>query len=323
MDKDLGKEISRRPLREDDRRLVRFDWAIKRLLRNKADHSVLEGFLTSLLGEQIKIIRYLESEGNRSQADEKSNRVDIVAEDHKGEKILIEVQNETENEYFHRMLFGTSRMIIDHVKVGQPFGTVPKVYSINIVYFELGDKSDYIYHGKTEFLGLHTGRPLELVDRIKRKFDVDKTSDIFPEYYILLANDFDRWSKTPLDQWMYFLSTSSIPEEADAPGLQEAREQLSIDKLSKEDRVAYFKHLDNMRSLTSMVETAWENGEWEGEKKGFAKGVQHGIEQGIEQGKWETANNLHRLGVDIKTISQATGLDENDLKENLPSASDN
>ena len=45
--------------------LVRFDWAIKRLLRQKANFGVLEGFLTVFLGEKITIVELLESEGNQ------------------------------------------------------------------------------------------------------------------------------------------------------------------------------------------------------------------------------------------------------------------
>ena len=44
---------------------IRFDWAIKRLLRQKANFGVLEGFLTVFIGEPIKIIDILESEGNQ------------------------------------------------------------------------------------------------------------------------------------------------------------------------------------------------------------------------------------------------------------------
>ncbi|MCL2690087.1 MAG: hypothetical protein FWE57_09625 [Chitinispirillia bacterium] len=35
----------------DRKKIIRFDWALKRLLRNKADHTVLEGFLSVLLHE--------------------------------------------------------------------------------------------------------------------------------------------------------------------------------------------------------------------------------------------------------------------------------
>ena len=50
---------------------IRFDWAMKRLLRNKANYVVLEGFLSSLLGKKFKIHRFLESESN--QEDEYEN----------------------------------------------------------------------------------------------------------------------------------------------------------------------------------------------------------------------------------------------------------
>lgn len=43
---------------------IRFDWAIKRLLRQKANFGVLEGFLTVFLGEKVTIDEILESESN-------------------------------------------------------------------------------------------------------------------------------------------------------------------------------------------------------------------------------------------------------------------
>jgi hypothetical protein len=37
------------------KKLIRFDWAVKKLLRNKANFVVLEGFLSELLFDDIKI----------------------------------------------------------------------------------------------------------------------------------------------------------------------------------------------------------------------------------------------------------------------------
>ena len=45
--------------------LVRFDWAMKRLLRQKANFVVLESFLSELFEQKIKIKNILESEGNK------------------------------------------------------------------------------------------------------------------------------------------------------------------------------------------------------------------------------------------------------------------
>ncbi|MFA6884123.1 MAG: hypothetical protein WCQ55_03330, partial [Paludibacteraceae bacterium] len=60
---------------------IRFDWAMKRLLRNKANFAVLEGFLTTLLNRKIVIRKLLESESNQEEEFDKYNRVDILAED--------------------------------------------------------------------------------------------------------------------------------------------------------------------------------------------------------------------------------------------------
>ncbi len=62
---------------EQKDKYIRFDWAIKRLLRNKANFGVLEGLLTVLLNEPIHIVEILESEGNQQRENEKFNRVDI------------------------------------------------------------------------------------------------------------------------------------------------------------------------------------------------------------------------------------------------------
>ena len=160
-------------------RLIRFDWAIKRLLRHREDHSVLNGFLTSLMGRKIEINEILESESNRDYEENKSNRVDILAKDSDGSKIIIEIQNETESSYLHRILFGTSKLISEFLEKGHNYDEIKKIYSINIVYFNIDEGEDYVYHGTTDFKGLHTGEPLRLPNYIKGRYEVEKASDIF------------------------------------------------------------------------------------------------------------------------------------------------
>ncbi|MCH5346605.1 MAG: Rpn family recombination-promoting nuclease/putative transposase [Muribaculaceae bacterium] len=265
-------------------KLIRFDWAIKRLLRHKADHSILEGFLSSLLGRPIRIVEILESESNRDYEENKQNRVDLLAEESDGAKILIEVQNETEDAYFHRMLFGTSRVISEYLQKGDNYDKITKVYSINIVYFNIGEGIDYVYHGTTEFRGLHNKELLKLSDHLKKKYKVAEIKDIFPEYFILRANDFNRWSKIPLDQWMYFLCHSEIPDDADAPGLQQAREQLQVSTLSIAERSEYMHHMREMNSLRDMFQAAREQARDEGLAEGLEKGLAEGIAKGLEKG---------------------------------------
>lgn len=102
-------------------RYIRFDWAIKRLLRQKANFDVLEGFLTVLIGEKIEIMEILESEGNQQSADDKFNRVDIKARNSKDEIIIIEIQNTRELYYLERILYGVAKAITEHISLGDPY----------------------------------------------------------------------------------------------------------------------------------------------------------------------------------------------------------
>ena len=306
---------------------IRFDWAMKRLLRNKANHAVLEGFLSSLIGRKFIIKSFLESEGNQEFEFDKYNRVDILAESDDNELCIIEVQNSRELTYFHRMLYGVSKAITEYVGIGKPYQDVRKVYSINIVYFELGQGKDYVYHGKTVFKGIHEPHDtLKLSIRQNEKFfgsnekDVLKrkdAGDLFPEYYVLRVNDFDNIATTPLDEWMEFLKTGKISAKATAAGLPEARECLRVDSLSDNDRRAYFRHMESIRHMKSLFETSrdegFEDGYEEGREEGFEKGIEEGKKAGIEEGKKIIAKQLKAMGMTNEQISIATGLQTNDI----------
>ncbi|MBN2695682.1 hypothetical protein JXR93_13570, partial [bacterium] len=54
-----------------------FDWAIKYILKDKSNFDILEGFLSTLLKTDIKILELLESESNNLDSS-KFNRVDLM-----------------------------------------------------------------------------------------------------------------------------------------------------------------------------------------------------------------------------------------------------
>ncbi|MDM8154760.1 Rpn family recombination-promoting nuclease/putative transposase [Bacteroides gallinaceum] len=286
---------------------IRFDWAMKRLLRDKANFGVLEGFLTTLLNEEIKINKLLESESNQEDEFDKQNRVDLLAENDKGELFLIEVQNNSEYAYFQRMLFGTSKLVTEYINRGKGYGFIRKIYSVNIVYFNLGNGTDVVYHGKTEFRGIHNGELLNLSPFQKQKFNVDSVSDLYPEYYILKVNDFNKWSKVPLEQWIYFLNTGNIPADATAPGLSEAREKLQLVRMSKAELNAYYHHLDNVVILRDNIVTA------RGRAEGRLEGRAEGINIGTEQTKTDIARQMKSDGMSVSTIMKYTGLTEEEI----------
>lgn len=275
---------------------------MKRLLRNKANFNVLEGLLTTLLKENIHIQKLLESESNQEEEFDKYNRVDMLAENDKGELFLVEIQNNNEYAYFQRMLFGTSKLVTEYINRGEGYEKVRKVYSINIVYFSLGHGKDYVYHGKTEFKGIHKGDILELTPFQKQTFKADTVSQLYPEYYILKVNDFNSVAKSPLEEWIYYLNTGEIPDNATAPGLDKAREQLKLDKMSKEELKAYYRHLDNIVILKSNIFTEREEGRVEGRA------------EGEKSKQLEIARNLKRMGLSTADTCKATGLSAEEVE---------
>ena len=306
---------------------IRFDWAMKRLLRNKANFSVLEGFLTTLLNEKIVIQKLLESESNQEDEFDKYNRVDMLAENSKGELILIEVQNNNEYAYFQRMLFGTSKLVTEYINRGEGYDKVRKIYSVNIVYFSLGNGKDIVYHGKTEFRGIHQHDILELTPFQKQTFKVDTVSQLYPEYYILKVNDFNQIAKSPLEEWIYYLNTGDIPDSATAPGLDEARSRLKLDRMNKAELDAYYRPLDNIVILRDNIfteraegraegrEEGREEGRVEGREEGRAEGRAEGREEGKRKEQIKIARQMMSDGMPMDVVFRYTGISEKDLNE--------
>ena len=223
---------------------VRFDWAIKKLLRSKANFEILEGFLSELLtpGKDIKILRFLESESNKGTHDDRSNRVGMLAELATGELVLIEVQVDHEIDFLQRILCGASKVVTEYLGSGESYSKIKKVYSVNILYFDLGQEKDYIYHGVTNFKGVHDKDTLELNDKQKKHY----VGEIYPEYYLIKVNNFDDLVKNTLDEWIYFLKNEDIRDDFQAKGLAKAKENLTVMKLPKPEQAAYKRYLEDM-----------------------------------------------------------------------------
>ncbi|WP_455640302.1 Rpn family recombination-promoting nuclease/putative transposase [Parabacteroides sp.] len=284
---------------------IRFDWAIKRLLRQKANFGVLEGLLTVLLNEKVEIIELLESESNQQAIDDKFNRVDIKAKNSKGEIIIVEVQNTRELTFLERILYGVAKAITEHISLGSSYYDVKKVYSVSILYFDIGKGNDYLYHGQNIFTGVHTGDRLEVSVKEKDALVHKLPAEIFPEYYLIRVNEFNKVAVTPLEEWIEYLKDGTIRPDTTAPGLREAREKLLYYNMSDEERRAYDEHLSDIMIQNDALVGA--------KLEGRQEGIQEGIQKGELQKQKEIATNMKKLGMDIQLISQATGLTHEEI----------
>lgn len=250
--------------------LVRFDWFIKFMFRDKSDFDILEGFLSELLKDDIKILEILESEGNQSKKIDKFNRVDIMIKNSKGEHIIVEVQNNEEYDYLQRILYGTSKTIIENIAKGQSYAFVKKVISVSVVYFKVGQGEDYIYHGMTQFIGIHKHDELLLSQEQQQLFSKQKPQDLYPEYYLIKAGDFNENNvNDTLDEWVYFLKTGHVKDSFKAQGLDKAKQKLDVAKLSPRNRAAYERDTKHLHSEASWAETQLKKEQDSMKKKAF------------------------------------------------------
>jgi hypothetical protein len=182
------------------------------------------------------------------------------------------------------MLFGVSKAITERMVSGGKYMKIKKIYSINIVHFDLGQGKDYIYHGKTHFKGLHIQDELQLSARQREIFHGKIAGDIYPEYYVLKVNNFDDVAKTTLDEWIYFLKHASIQDTFTAKGLQKAAKVLDRDRLTPEERKEYEYVQRLISENLSTIYTAKDEGFGEGMKKGKKEGIEEGIKKGKKEG---------------------------------------
>ena len=279
---------------------------MKSILRDKANFDVLEGFLSTLLETEVRILALLESESNQKQENIKQNRVDLAVTDEHGEIMLIEIQHDLDLHYLKRLLFGTAKLITDHLKAGKPYAQVRKVVSISILYFQVEEKpEDYLYHGYTEFYGWHTQRPMkkQLPEKKQREQQTERlwmendARSLFPEYYLIDVSSFQNTIQSAIDEWVYFFKNSEIRQEFQAKNIQAAREKLDFLKMSESDQQAYERYMFDRAKEESTFQSVFSDGE--------AKGK-------IEE-KRDNARKMKAKGLELALIAEISGLSEAEI----------
>ena len=286
-----------------DKKHIRFDWAAKKMLRDKANFGILEGFLSELLQNNIKIDSILESETNKETEEDKFNRVDLLVRNTKDEFIIIEIQNTRELDYLLRILFSTSKTIVENIKESAAYSKIKKVITISILYFDLGQGKDYIYHGTTNYVGKHTKDNLQLSPGQKKLFQKEQVYQLLPEHYLIRISTYDEntigLSKEKFDEWVYFLKTSEIKDDFTAKGIVEARKKLNVINMPSDEQAAYNRYLDKLKTEASVTETL----KFEAEEK-----VR-------ESRSIEIAKNGIRAGFDNNVIIKMTELSDEKINE--------
>ena len=291
------------------RNIISFDWALKYTLRDKANFDVLEGLFSTILDRPVKIDDLLESESNQQTPDERLIRLDLKARLGDGELALIEFQYKPEHHFFRRLLFYTSKTLVEHVKSGSHYEELPKVYTISVCDFRLGRGDDYVYHGRQKFVGLHSQQELRLNSSEAKRMSLRVIEDIFPEYILISLGNFPDKVQTQLDEWLYTLKTGFVEESFSAPGLNQAAERLDLLKLNSEDRKRYEDFAFNQRIAINQTRAEVDDARNEGRVEGEAKGRVEGEAIGRTKRDRELILQAHQQGRSTAEISQFLGIE--------------
>ena len=291
------------------RKLVSFDWAIKRILRSKANFGILEGFLSELLFEDIHVLEVLESESNKDGKRDKFNRLDIKVRDANDDIILIEIQYSSELDYLQRILYASSKAITEHLKESEAYSKITKIISINILYFDFGEGEDYIYKGTTSFIGLHNKTKLKLNPKQQQLYKTAEIEEIYPEYYLIKVRNFNDIAKDSLDEWIYFLKNEEIKDKFEAKGLKKAKETLDYLKMPDQERRQYERYQTDLHHQASIYESTYVLGEMQGVKKGIKKGV--------KKERVTIIQNMNKEGFDEIVIAKVTGVSVEKIRDIL------
>lgn len=288
--------------------LISFDYAIKYVLRDKADYKIIESFLSALLEtanyKPVKIKTLLESESNTDERRGKRIVADMIVEDTDGVQYIVEIERNEKYNVMHKACFSTARTIVDSVGQGDDYSKVVKVLHISLLYFDIGGGS--IYHGKTIMHDVTSGERLQLHLHNKDGVQYDLV-DILPEYFVISIPAFHDEVKRGIDEWLYMMKHEAIKASFKNPYIKQAAERLSYLKMDMTERAQYERYQIEMVDIREELHTQL--------IKGIAQGKAEGIAQGEFNAKCALAKKMKANNYAIAAIMALTDLSAAEISQ--------
>ena len=286
---------------DSDKPLISFDYAIKYLLKDKGDYSIVEGFISALLKtigyKDVKIVALLETESNKEDSKSKRSLADVIVEDEDHHKYIIEIERNVKDSFIHKSCFNTSRLIVDNLAQREDYTQIVKVFHISLLYFPVGQGA--IYHGKTIIHEIETNERLSVHIRNQETQQIFDATDILPEYFYISVPLFNDRLEKEIDDWLHVMKYDEVPKNYHSPYMVQVAEKLSILKMTSEERANYSYYQKKLYNDRDELQAA--------EARGEARGVEIG-EAKLREEKNIIANNLLKAGLANDLIAESTGL---------------
>ncbi len=273
------------------------DVMFKAFFSRKENKKFLKDFISSILGEEIKIKEVIHDARLEQLARERKYGIlDLDVELESGEFINIEMQLRDNNNIEERTTFYAAKKISEQEGIGTNYENLRKVIIITILDYKFIDLPEYI----TETVRIARGH---------QDYELNNTT----KYYYIELPKFRKQNpdmSNKKNQWLAFLDRErgDLLDMAKKENklINEADEHYNI--LTGEEEA---KRLAEIRLLSAMEEhSALETARHEGAKRG----MREGLKQGKKQGLIIVAKKLKEKNMDIESIMEATGLSREEVE---------
>jgi predicted transposase/invertase (TIGR01784 family) len=265
------------------------DFGFKKIFGEEASKPLLIDFLNALLPQNRRIVdlTFKNTEQLGLTDHDRKAIYDIYCETGTGEKFIVELQKARQNYFKERTVFYSTFPIREQAEKGEWNYNLAAVYCIGILDFTFDD-----YESEPE--------KSEVLHTIQLKNQQGKTFYDKLTYIYLEMPNFQKdisQLETRLDQWLYFIRNledfQEIPAIFKDEVFHSAFEKAELARFGDVERSHYESSLKTYRDLKGVIDTAFEEGK--------------------QEGLIEVARRLKDLGVDPKTIQEATGFGPNEL----------
>ena len=225
---------------------------------------------------------------------------DVYCEGENGEKFIVEMQNAYQEFFKDRSLFYSTFPIREQAEKGSDWDfKLNHVYTVALLNFDMKEEAfeaDAICHY------------VKLCDTTTHKVFYEKLDFIYVE--IAKFEKTEEELVTLYDKWLYVLKNlsalSNRPKALRDKVFDRLFEEAEIARFTPRELREYEDSRKAYRDLKNSLDTALRQGRAEGRAEGRVEGRSEGMK--------EMAKNLKSLGVDVKTIMQASGLTEEQIE---------
>ena len=288
------------------------DYFIRYLFTDKgSSEAILLDFINSImLNANMKTFRSVEIltpfnlKKNRNL---KETIVDVKCLTQNGSVVIIEIQLQGNSRFPERILYYWAANYSKLLKHGEKYDELTPVISINLLNFNL-DKTKNIH---SCYMLYEMNNKKLLTDHLQihiielKKFKKN-----------MLAKDLNSWLKIFTSKNLE-ASMSEIVKEK--PIMEEVQRKYNNFVKSKLMMMEYEKKEAYLYGNQIMMEEERRLGKEEGIKQGKEEGIKEGIKEGMEKGTKEalilTARNMKNKNMDIKLISEITGLNIEEIEK--------